>query len=562
MYVSNLIIKSIAFRPNMKQTMKFALLHKIDSLVESCKRAQEHVKNIKEGSVQPYEPRPLPEKLITTGKERLLSQKQQVVEIIVDDDESMDKNGHDSLENHNQTASKSDAEVSVDNGKTEPVESEVVGKTSMSGSFWSDNHQTAWTSSQGWGSSTAGSTSNNVWSAPSLRISNGGWDTFVPSVNSANKEQDVVTSQDVKPKESHGFLKVTTGGWDNYNYNPETQSNEDKGRKSSIHSTTDGEYTSDKSVGVNGFKATTNGSLNQKQLEDSSVSRSDSLLVSYGRENNDNMPFSSIDNREKFRASASTVSDDSRKRRGGNDGSGGEDHQKRSRTKYDATTRTRNQGRGIDRTRPAWMTTEQIGSNRSVSGDASRNDGRGRGRGRGREYTLPAWKTKQDQMGPAGEGKERANDVSTVESTSYQSFEGKSTNHIRSDGLHSDANLGRLSSIPEWSSKQQNHGPSAISESSRLDHGQIPQASINNNATSHESLGRGRGRTIPAWMTSSSNKSSATPSFQESYSSDLKRSNQPMPQSTSLPIPQNGIGRDSGRGRGREKTLPAWMTKK
>jgi hypothetical protein len=548
----------------MKQTMKFALLHKMDSLVESCKRAQEHVKNIKEGSVQPYEPRPLPEKLITTGKERLLSQKQQVVEIIVDDDESMDKNGHDSLEDQNQTASKSDAEVSVDNGKTEPLESEVVGKTSMSDSFWSDNHQTAWTSSQGWGSSTAGATSNDVWSAPSLRISTGGWDTYVPSANSGSKEQDVVTSQNVKPTESYGFLKVATGGWDNYNYTPETQSNEDKDRKSPIHSTTDGECTSNKSVGVNGITATTNGSLNQKQLEDASVSRSDSLLVSYGRENYDNRSLSSIDDRDQFRTSVSNVSDDSRKRRGGNDDSGGEDHHKRSRTKYDATTRTRNQGRGIDRTRPAWMTTEQIGPNRSNSSDASRNDVRGRGRGRGREYTLPAWKTKQDQLGPAGEGKERANDVSTVESTAYQSFEGKSTNHNRSDGLHSDANLGRRSSIPEWSSKQQNHGSSPISESSRLDHGQIPQASIKNNATSHVPLGRGRGRTIPAWMTSgnSSNKSSATPPFQESYSSDAKRSNQPIPQSSSRPLPQNGIGRDSGRGRGREKTLPAWMTKK
>jgi hypothetical protein len=216
-----------------EQTMEFALLHKIDSIVESCKRAEAHLKNIKEGNVQPYEPRPLPEKLTGRAKERLLSKKKQVVEIIADD-ESIEKNGDVSLENHNQTASKSDAEVLGYWDNTEPV-STVIETTRVVDDFWSNGHQTAYTSSQGWAGSTAGASTAEPWSAPSSKInsggwgsftpstisggnehskestSSGGWDTYTPSTNSGDNEQDVVTRKNVISKQS-----ASLGGWDTY----------------------------------------------------------------------------------------------------------------------------------------------------------------------------------------------------------------------------------------------------------------------------------------------------------------------------------------------------------
>lgn len=542
----------------VQKTIEFASSQKIDSLLESCKRAQEHLKNIKKGTIQPYEPRPLPAKLTRTPKELILSQKQ-VVEIIVDDDESMDKNGDVNLENHNDSSSKSDGEVSEHFDNNTALESKVVERTKVVDDFELNNQRTstyAPPTPQDWTGSTAGARSVDSRIAQlAKKINTGGWDTFTSSVDSGSgsneRDVDAVKVNNVISTKSSHSSKVSTGGWENYTL--ESHSNSCKERNNSAQSSTFEDYNFDKSKVSNGITSATNGSLNERHVEDVPSRNVDDLSVSRGYESYDKRSLSSVENGDRFLSRESIDSDDHRKRR--NYDSGGKSTQKRIRTTYDAmdsgSDRPRNQGRGKDKTLPAWMTKEQAVPSISNMDNPSNNVGRGRGRGR--ELTLPAWKTKQDQVVYAGnketfssfdnEGRERVNG----ETVAFQFFDAKSRKQNGGNGY---------SNLQECPSKQQHYDSNPVSENPRFYNSQIPQEPIRYDAAQKVSLGRGRGRTLPAWMTSenSGHISSAVPSFHETSNSDINYSNEPKQHS--------GMGRNLGRGRGRDQTLPAWMTKK
>jgi len=79
-----------------------------------------------------------------------------------------------------------------------------------------------------------------------------------------------------------------------------------------------------------------------------------------------------------------------------------------------------------------------------------------------------------------------------------------------------------------------------------------------NYASKSPSMGRGREKTIPAWMTRNEHVGEGDNMKQEGIKSNTNDYNS----SRNKSFPKATIGLNSGVGRGRERTTPAWMTKK
>jgi hypothetical protein len=87
-----------------------------------------------------------------------------------------------------------------------------------------------------------------------------------------------------------------------------------------------------------------------------------------------------------------------------------------------------------------------------------------------------------------------------------------------------------------------------------------------------DARGRGRGRTLPAWMTQKDSTSVTSTASESQTGSFHSRGSASESQSGSFHSrgfsnshnsrPDRGTFDGGGQGRGRGKTLPAWMTKK
>ena len=274
-------------------------------------------------------------------------------------------------------------------------------------------------------------------------------------------------------------------------------------------------------------------------------------------------------------------------------------------------------GRGRDQTKPAWMSNQdKYGASDSVdrSGrgnqdnvqsvrqthDAVTTGGNDASRGRGRGRTLPAWMTNQDSTAiskapestpsrinvESGGNTKYGSTSSTVTSTAAEPrrFNTGASSIARNSSLAESSSAGRGRgrdrTMPSWMSKQEQSNASDSVDRNGPGNAQIMatrQASRAPNtggydASAQESRGRGRGRTLPAWMTNQDSNSTISkapePSIRSSNAeSDRRVSNngqqysQPMTVSH-IPRAAMGSSQGLGRGRGKDQTLPAWMTKK
>ena len=284
-------------------------------------------------------------------------------------------------------------------------------------------------------------------------------------------------------------------------------------------------------------------------------------------------------------------------------------------------------GRGKDRTLPAWMsksnnsnspressriqekpqTTRPPDNNiaKSERIDASAELSRGRGRGR----TLPAWMTQRN----GGDA------ISNTESTRNQSITPATAVHnkmpqdappssrekesrgsywndtrpnqnsapVNFSGASTGLGRGRDRTTPAWmaKSKEAQSFSASAGQPNESKNSQNLQTSHNSNnmknatftPSSQDSRGRGRGRTLPAWMTKQDSSASVA-KVNEPISRVSQERSRSRPTSTAT-IPQrtsynrtsmdsgnfrgrgSGTGSVTGRGRGKDQTLPAWMTR-
>ena len=154
----------------------------------------------------------------------------------------------------------------------------------------------------------------------------------------------------------------------------------------------------------------------------------------------------------------------------------------------------------------------------------------GMGRGRGRGRTLPAWMTNQNADGPASAGSESVVQPPSRAPPPSNSFPPRSSHY--------------------------NEPPRHQSTPPPLDA-----------AVSLQGTGRGRGRTMPAWMTRQGNDGpkgndappSHFPQRDGGFNDPVQNTAQAFPPQNTGPAfaPQDAL---QGSGRGRGRTLPAWMT--
>ena len=284
-------------------------------------------------------------------------------------------------------------------------------------------------------------------------------------------------------------------------------------------------------------------------------------------------------------------------------------------------------GRGRDATLPAWMTSDGASNKRpininkadtSFSKEISSNtlSHGGIGRGRGKEKTLPAWMTKE-------QGNTNRSFIDEASEKESRTLIDQSSSTCRSPPARGQSSLNNHMSGSFDEDRDRDNGGS-FSRSNKSYHRTINNSGDANKAgpsfskelsprtLSHGGMGRGRGKdkTLPAWMTKDQNKvnfpamienrnshkgetktkfnegreknsqfDDINPSYNSLHSSmtnipkrwdksdenvqekgnDMGRGLKDNHQNrflTSPPTNTNG----SGRGRGRERNRPAWMT--
>ena len=262
-------------------------------------------------------------------------------------------------------------------------------------------------------------------------------------------------------------------------------------------------------------------------------------------------------------------------------------------------------GRGRDRTLPAWMSKrDNVSDNvtgvqpvvrtstnptnilNSLGSNSSAQVSRGRGRGR----TLPAWMTNNDSDNASGDSRPRESNESMLNSASSNTGRAKTnTNNFTRGSTTNDSSTrftgesmgrgrGRDRTKPAWMTKQDALSkpvPADQNYSKTTPTTQVPvqqSSTRKSNAydpSSLDSRGRGRGRTLPAWMTKQD--ASAVPKLAQPdvrrASSHVGASNTRQHYNDRISSNLNsrsdaGSFQGRGRGRGKEQTLPAWMTKK
>jgi len=268
-------------------------------------------------------------------------------------------------------------------------------------------------------------------------------------------------------------------------------------------------------------------------------------------------------------------------------------------------------GRGRGRTTPAWMTQMNIDTRREskhqnedgeVRNDAQNNASTGTnpvGRGRGRDMTKPAWMTKKTNNLDYGSGTDKqdngAMDKPSRQHTDTEPVDPQNTGRGR--GRTTPAWMAQKSSSVGHSSQERQHGNADNSSIDRRDNTRPTERGtvVSHVATGERSIGaagigRGRALTTPAWMTKKStdadhgsadnNSHSRSPSMRDIVQPRLAsvegsggRSNASRGRDRERERvnhenvdPGRGnqdyskAGRSSSMGRGRDQTLPAWMT--
>ena len=265
-------------------------------------------------------------------------------------------------------------------------------------------------------------------------------------------------------------------------------------------------------------------------------------------------------------------------------------------------------GRGRDRTLPAWMAKQDNASGmkgqkdllgdspaqiaqkaldtlNSIAPASSSVDSRGRGRGR----TLPAWMTNKDSTGPIATSTpiQHVQTSRGVNQSQHSKEPHRSSNSVNSskhsvasynsssagfNGQNMGRGRGRDRTKPAWMTKSDAPAQPPRNNSN------APKTKYNaqNVAPAHptavDARGRGRGRTLPAWMTQKDSTSVTSNASESQTGSFHSRGSASESQSGSFHSrgfsnnhnsrPDRGTFDGGGQGRGRGKTLPAWMTKK
>jgi len=160
------------------------------------------------------------------------------------------------------------------------------------------------------------------------------------------------------------------------------------------------------------------------------------------------------------------------------------------------------------------------------------------GRGRGKDKTLPAWMTQ-------GSGQ-----------PSVESHQKQDTDRLVSSNSHVERGRG--------------NPPTRMNRPEQAKDKSYQNQSSNLSSSSNVGRGRGKNRTLPAWMaqqsTPSDNGSSGSIQSVQSKGRERQRTaadtsrSGANPSSNKTGYNSGTSGRESGRGRGKDKTLPSWMT--
>jgi len=182
------------------------------------------------------------------------------------------------------------------------------------------------------------------------------------------------------------------------------------------------------------------------------------------------------------------------------------------------------------------------------------NSGPQEARGRGRGRTLPAWMTNKsaDVTSASSDG----GILGTSHSTTPQSAPNAPPPAISRDHERPPyQNLSRVGGSQQpRSTRMGKQGQSSSSQyegrSTTLNTGRAAPAT----GGSDSSFGRGRGRTLPAWMTKQKGAGPGTNTPQATATQSYSQ-NAPGGQIGGMP------GEQQSRGRGKDRTLPSWLTK-
>ena len=245
-------------------------------------------------------------------------------------------------------------------------------------------------------------------------------------------------------------------------------------------------------------------------------------------------------------------------------------------------------GRGRGRTTPAWITNgSQPGGTTIVNSDRERRDNVERssqpivsggmngftsssqetlGRGRGRGRTTPAWMTTKsaDVTTAATNGGIVSSQVTISQSALHTPNIAAPRDYERPSYQHQNVSSGtgrdRGRNVPAWEAKEDQSGASNAGQFDRRSQSLNTGMAGGGNGT-ESSFGRGRGRTTPAWMTenNSAGPVTSTERNRADASNTFPRQTNSTAQGQGRDLPGGLNGR--GRGRGKNQTLPSWMTK-
>ncbi len=623
--------------------MAFALEHNITGLIDSCKKANKHLINVKEGRGLPYKPRQLPEILNMVEEPESLNVKvvgkavPQDAKNVLPNSAPIISSTQNIMKTKIQTKHKEDARMASNISQSSTHQTKDVSNRDVE----SRREQNRLGSV---GVAASSSTPASRYSADQSKASS----NFRPETRG-----DAPTTGTAK------------GGWANYKYDPEKAQNipaarggyhSRDDRSSYWHRTSNNRPSSSKSAAQtsdshgdqshpgNKYERG-NHALNKVDLNDTSSKGVNGLADLPGYSSWKNPPLDrskdSVHGESKSTHALNKVSLNecpskgvdglsdlpgfSLWRNAGNDDHGSlgtkgssnfrsekfdrkrsdrsdsfENDSNLKRRRYDDETPSSNRsnkwdtqlsrasagrGRGRDRTLPAWMSKSEhlteshssVSSNSRVVEQLSTRTSNNQmpqaalGRGRGRGRTLPAWMTKGESVDASSTGgpHEQKDPIhKSVSSDTGGSYSGPdSSSKFSSETMA--RGRGRDRTKPAWMAKQQGlDAPNASTSAGQNQNytSPPPQAPVLQVSASFDSRGRGRGRTLPAWMTnkdSSANNPNVTNNglslANKQYSSDRFSTNR-NPGSDIGGF--QGSGQGAGRGRGRNQTLPAWMTKK
>lgn len=401
---------------------------------------------------------------------------------------------------------------------------------------------------------------NGEFSDSDSKLNSGGWENYSKEWAEDTSGQSVEPTKPTSVTESN--LKSTSGGWDNYNVEgvsvePSQQEIIQDATTSSTNNVGLSALPSQSITGIVDLPGHQSYSKRQQLPRDPSTS-----FTERGR---DSHKSSYIGGKDDHNSMKKFQRDEIGK---GNDGSS-------ALPGYSPRDRKRS-GRDFHHE-------DDNRYKRSCNMDSSERTGESLGRGRGR--TLPAWMSKDSQPGglpdnPGRETKERS--AQPRPSDNINNF-----NSTLRNNESTSLGRGRNRTMPAWIAKESEPvGNTHAINGTREGRDNVERSRQSSSSRSmngfdsapQEARGRGKGRTLPAWMT---NKSVALTSTSSASSQPAQHApSAAMPPNYERPSYQNSsrsrdrqqtvnIGRgapdegksDSSFGRGRGRTLPAWMTK-